>query len=110
MDELTRFESEGRIQRDMAHIETQVLLRSRGSAGPLFVLRWDMAESHMSDPFASRCDHHDLKHELVHMARHVRRNQLLFTKERIHKTLWHKQIMTTSLHEIVCDMSQGSLP
>ena len=64
----------------LAHIETQVLLRSRGSAGPLFVLRWDMAESHMSDPFASRCDHHDLKHELVHKARHVRRNQLLFTK------------------------------
>ena len=88
MDEFTRFEAEARIKRETVQWKIKGFEKLwLGWAGTLIVLRCDMSGAHMSDDFASCCDGHGTKLELIPKAHHklaiqernhaVRRNQLL---------------------------------
>ena len=88
MDEFTRFEAEARIKRETVQCEIKGFEKLwLAWAGTPIVLRCDMSGAHMSDEFASWCDGHGIKLELIPKAHHklaiqernhaVRRNQLL---------------------------------
>ena len=87
MDESTRFEAEARIKRETVQCEIKGFEKLwLGWAGTPIVFRCDMSGAHMSDDFASWCDGHGIKLELIPKAHHklaiqersraVRRNQL----------------------------------
>ena len=87
MVEFTRFEAEARIKRETVQCEIKGFEKLwLGWAGTPIVLRCDMSGAHMSDEFASWCDGHGIKLELIPKAHHklaiqernhaVRRNQL----------------------------------
>ena len=88
MDEFTRFEADARVKRETVQCEIKGFEKLwLGWAGKI-VLQCDiMSGAHMSDEFASLCDGHGIKLELIPKAHHklaiqernhaVRRNQLL---------------------------------
>ena len=71
MDEFTRFEAEARIKREIVQCEIKGFEKLwLGWAGTPMVLRCDMCGAHMSGEFASWCDGHGIKLELIPKAHH----------------------------------------